>query len=109
MVIKHIQQPLLMPLRNSIRFEKHDDFVSPLISAMLIVMFLFFIDEGYYNFNWMAQWGNWIAFGMYMIIFFPLLWLVAHFLLRSVDGWKKIMFMAGIGIPLTLVFFWLIS
>jgi hypothetical protein len=98
-----------MPAQNAIRLNKNDDLLSSLVAALLIVLFLFFIDEGYYNFNWMAQWGNWIVFGMYMAVFFPLLWVVAHFLLHSVDRWKKILVMAGIGIPLTLAFFWIIS
>jgi hypothetical protein len=37
------------------------------ISSVLITMFLFFIDEGYYNFNWMLRWGNWVAFIIYVV------------------------------------------
>jgi putative effector of murein hydrolase len=35
------------------------------ISTILITLFLFFIDEGNYNFEWMANWGNWIVFFVY--------------------------------------------
>lgn len=35
--------------------------------SILITMFLFYIDEGYYNFNWMRNRGNWGAFVIYLI------------------------------------------
>ncbi|PLX04171.1 MAG: hypothetical protein C0595_04475 [Marinilabiliales bacterium] len=36
-----------------------------LIASTLISLFLFYIDEGYYDFNWMNNIGNWIAFMFY--------------------------------------------
>lgn len=36
--------------------------------AVLLTTFLFFIDEGYYNFNWMLSWGNWVVFIIYTTV-----------------------------------------
>ena len=35
--------------------------------SVVFTMFLFFIDEGYYNFNWMQDPGNWAVFPFYAI------------------------------------------
>lgn len=44
----------------------------PLISAVVITLFLFYIDEGFYNFKWMLDLGNWIIFSIYvMLLFLP--------------------------------------
>lgn len=40
------------------------------ISSILITMFLFLIDEGFYNFKWMADPGNWVAFIIYSVPMF---------------------------------------
>lgn len=34
-------------------------------SALLVSLMLFYIDEGYYDFRWMSNVGNWIAFVVY--------------------------------------------
>lgn len=46
-----------------------------LASSVIITLFLFYIDEGFYNFKWMLQLSNWIAFVIYFIpiFFFQLL------------------------------------
>ena len=36
--------------------------------AAIITMFLFYIDEGYYNFNWMKSFGNWVVFVIYVLL-----------------------------------------
>ena len=77
------------------------------LSALLIVLFMFFIDEGYYDFRWMLNWGNWIVFVIYLAIFFPVQWIIARFLLRKFHGMTKVWMMLFIGIPLTvLLFIW---
>lgn len=38
-----------------------------LASSVIITLFLFYIDEGYYNFKWMFQLSNWLAFVIYII------------------------------------------
>ncbi len=35
-----------------------------------IVLFLFYIDEGYYSFSWMQDPGAWIVFFIYCNLFF---------------------------------------
>ena len=40
------------------------------ISSVLIVLFLFFIDEGYYSFNWVSDIRIWFLFGIYLAIIF---------------------------------------
>lgn len=87
---------------------KTEDLIAPLISAFLIVMFLFFIDEGYYDFRWMKEPGNWLVFVIYMIIFFPIQWGISHFVFNKLTGWKKTVAMMGISIPLSLILLWLV-
>ena len=41
-----------------------------LIVAFLIVNFLFFIDEGWYDLRWMKQPGNWLVFALYLGLLF---------------------------------------
>lgn len=88
--------------------EERDNLVIPFLSAFLITMFLFFIDEGYYDFRWMREWGNWIVFVIYLFLLFPLQWLLARFLLGKFRSWTKALMMLLIGIPLTLVLFYLL-
>jgi hypothetical protein len=40
-----------------------------LITAIALTLFLCYIDEGFYNFNWMLEWDNWLAFVMYVALF----------------------------------------
>lgn len=37
----------------------------PVLVSICITQFLFFIDEGYYDFRWMKSFGNWIVFFIY--------------------------------------------
>jgi hypothetical protein len=56
-----------------------------LLNAFVITQFLFFIDEGYYDFRWMSSLGNWIVFFIYLlaILLFEIL---IHFLLVRTLG-----------------------
>ncbi len=40
------------------------------LSAVIMTLFLFYIDEGYYDFRWMQDGGNWLAFIIYVVILF---------------------------------------
>lgn len=84
------------------------ELLPPFLSALFIVMFLFFIDEGYYDFRWMGDIGNWIVFVVYLAIFFPFQWLISHFVFRNVFGWKKVGIMMFLAVPVTIGFLWLI-
>lgn len=46
------------------------------INSFLITQFLFFIDEGYYNFRWMINVGNWLVFVFYFAILAGILYLI---------------------------------
>lgn len=41
-------------------------FLLPLLNALMITLFLFYIDEGFYDFRWMLNFGNWIVFLVYV-------------------------------------------
>ncbi len=38
-----------------------------IITTLLVTNFLFYIDEGYYDFRWMRDAGNWIVFLIYLL------------------------------------------
>jgi hypothetical protein len=97
-----------MSQTQTLQVRKTEDLISPLIAAFLIVMFLFYIDEGYNDFRWMKDPGNWFVFVIYMIIFFPVQWVISHFVFGKLIGWKKIVAMVGISIPLSLTVLWLV-
>lgn len=49
-----------MTATSSIRKE-----IIPIIAALVLVNFLFWADEGYYDFRWMRSGGNWFFFLVY--------------------------------------------
>ncbi len=51
--------------------------------SISIAMFLGYIDEGYYNFNWMKNIGNWIALSVYALFIFGILTAITF-------GYKKL-------------------
>jgi hypothetical protein len=57
--------------------------------AVVITMLLFFLDEGYYNFKWMSNVGNWIAFAVYVGVIFSFQLLFFKLLLKSYTGRAK--------------------
>lgn len=60
-----------------------------LTSAVLISMLLFFVDEGYYDFRWMSNVGNWIAFAVYVGVIFSFQLLFFKLLLKNYTGRAK--------------------
>lgn len=89
-------------------YSRKSDLITPLVAALIIVLILFYIDEGYYDFRWMADWGNWFVFGIYLLVFFPIQWLISHFVLYKLTGWKKTAVMVGITVPATILFLWFV-
>lgn len=71
-----------------------------LLNSTLIILFLFYIDEGYYNFNWMQNIGNWIAFTFYILAFSTGQLITHQLILTHYKGSNKIAFTSVIGIPL---------
>ena len=45
-------------------------YILPLFISIIITLFLCYIDEGYYNFKWMLNFGNWIAFFVYLSVIY---------------------------------------
>lgn len=72
------------------------------IATLLIVLFLFYIDEGYYDFRWMLEWGNWVVFIIYLMIVFPLMWMLAFLFTRRLRGWKLYLVLSTIGMLLAV-------
>lgn len=43
-------------------------FVTFLIFSLAITFLMLFVDEGYYDLRWMKSFGNWIMFGVYVLL-----------------------------------------
>ena len=63
--------------------------LSIIISTLLITLFLFYIDEGYYDFRWMKEPGNWLAFVLYITAIFLSQVLFFKLLFRNYQGASK--------------------
>ena len=59
------------------------------ISAAAATIFLFYIDEGAYNFRWMAHAGNWIPFVFYTGILLGIQLFVSEVVLIFFNGRVK--------------------
>lgn len=66
------------------------DYLILLANAMAITLFLFFIDEGYYNFNWAREPFAWVIFLIYTVPIFICQFLVYTFLLQTFSRGRKI-------------------
>lgn len=78
--------------------------------AALITFALFFVDEGFFNFQWMRNGGNWIVFGIYFLILFSGQ-LITYVIISKILHWQKRMFLSitlgsilGIVVAFGLVF-----
>ncbi len=79
-----------------------DDMLAPLFMTLLIVMILFYVDEGFYDFRWMADPGNWIVFCFYMAALYPIQFLITRFLFRKQKGVMKILLLTLSAIGFTI-------
>ena len=77
--------------------------VISLFTSILLIFFLFYIDEGYYNFNWMSNFGNWIAFIIYLAVFSLGQIITFLFILKKYKGNYKTALTNLIGIPLGFI------
>ena len=62
-----------------------------ILSSVLLTFFIAFIDEGYYNFQWMSDPGSWVAFMVYTSLFFCILYLIFLVFLKRSELFGKIM------------------
>jgi len=46
------------------------DLVFPLFISLIITLYIFYIDEGKYNFNGILEFSNLFFFGVYVLMFF---------------------------------------
>lgn len=69
----------------------------------LIIFILCFMDEGYYDFRWMQEPGNWVVFALYWMAMVFAEFLVSLFLPRSWSTTRKMCIICGVGIPLGFV------
>jgi hypothetical protein len=71
--------------------------------ATMITMYLFYLDEGYFNFLWMRNAGNWIFFFIYGSFFLFGQFLVKRFMLRAYNGLLQTLLSCIIGSGLELM------
>lgn len=72
-------------------------FLIYLVTSVLITMSLFYIDEGFYDFRWMASIGNWFVFVIYASVIFAFQALIYLLLSRvfSIRGNSLLVIFAG--------------
>lgn len=64
--------------------------ITPFIISVLVSAFLFYIDEGYYNFNWIYEPWNLVVFAIYIAGFVLGQCIVASFLFRKLKSWNAV-------------------
>ncbi len=86
-----------MTSQNKLFENKHSDLTSFLGYSFVITFVLFFLDEGYYDFRWMMNVGNWAVFFLYVFGLFGGQFLV-HRLVKHLKftRWPKA-FSVGLG------------
>lgn len=89
-------------LSNTNTQPKEGHYWFPLITSIAVTVLLFFIDEGYYNFNWMADFGNWVAFAIYVLGLFVFQLIFQVVLFRKLPGFCRDGLSFLIGVPLAL-------
>ncbi|MDX2196546.1 MAG: hypothetical protein NW207_09020 [Cytophagales bacterium] len=62
-----------------------------IINTLLVTLFLFYIDEGYYNFKWMKNPLTWIGYFIYCLAIFSGQLLASDLLLKKYSGLAKIL------------------
>jgi len=70
--------------------------------AIGVTLFLFYIDEGYYNFEWMQEASNWVAFLIYATGLLFGQAIASVIILKNYKGKHKTLYSCLLGIPLGL-------
>lgn len=86
-------------MRISITHENGQHVVA-LFIALATSLFLFYIDEGYYNFNYLGKPGNYIPLVIYVSGTWLGQYLVSRLLFRHHKSFDKVLLNAVIGVPL---------
>ena len=74
-----------------------------LVNATIVTLFLFYIDESYYNFNWMTSVGNWFVFFIYLT-FLTVLLLALNLILQNKLNIYVITVINLVLLPLTVIY-----
>lgn len=93
----------------ALTIRKIDEEVQLFGLCALLIAFLFFMDEGYYDFRWVASPGNWVAYFIYLIpVYFSVLGISKLNFIPWPD-WLRISlsFVLGSSLGLWLVISWL--
>ena len=77
-----------------------NEFIFPVVSALIICLALFYIDEGLIGFKWMTSMRNWLIFLMYAFGLFLGLAMITTFVTKGSTGWLKKITIYLMGIPL---------
>lgn len=78
-----------------------------LINAVIITCYLFYLDEGNFNFKWMLNLGSWVVFIPYAAVFFCGQFIVSKVVLRKKKGMVNTLGSAvigGFGLAAALIF-----
>lgn len=82
--------------------------IALLVSSLMITTVLFYLDEGYYNFNWMGNPGNWMMFILYSGIFFSCQVLVSKFIFKRHLGMNNTIssiLVGGVTVAILIIIF----
>ena len=71
----------------------------PLVVSIVVVILLFFIDEGAYNFHWMLKPWNYYPFAVYVGGFMVGQLIVASFLFKKLNGLVGTVVVFLLGVP----------
>ncbi len=74
-----------------------------LVIAVVFTNILFFIDEGFYNFHWMNNLGNWLAFGLYTGVIFLFQWIILLLIRQLYYGRFQLFVSSILGVLLGLI------
>lgn len=78
------------------------DYSPMIISSIIVTLILLFVDEGYYNFSWMLNIGNWIVGTAYVAIITLIQVAIYKLILFPLSGTSRTGLSIGLGIFLTL-------
>jgi hypothetical protein len=74
-----------------------------MLSAFALIAFLFFIDEGHYNFQWTKDGWVWLLFFVYSGAAMAGQIITADLILNNYRGKRKTLYTNLIGLPLGLI------
>lgn len=73
------------------------------LAAIGVTVWLFYIDEGYYDFRWMTNdLRNWLWFLVYVAGIWGFQLLAGRFLFRKYAEWEKMVLNLVLGVPIAV-------